>query len=481
MVVAAAEQWDEPSIPVDPGMTLDTVQVECGYSYAICAPDAFALRDSEGADHAPITPGRADAHFWLTFAVPTDLATDVTLVWTVAGIKYLVPLHLPVPPKPVLTLSLVTATGLDDATIKAAVGTPTSYVAVGWTGESYPNPAPAAWTSTDGQAWTRHGLPNVAGGMVNAVARGSSGLLVAVGEAPLVKGNLPRAAIWTSGDGGITWKRLTGLPSDPIPNGEWNGVTAFGGGFVVVGDLRDRAVDTQGQAYYFGHAAAMTSPDGTHWTRSSSVGGAKYAFMGGVSPGGAGLIAWGGSEGVGDYGSLEAHAWTSKTGVTWSIAPNTRRDWHYHNGPDGGTRKVDVVFGSGATRTGILTYGQDEFRPLVYETVDGLTWTPVDVAASLREFFPSATAPVGTDWLLGGYSTILDQAPAKPTAWLGHGGVWAPVTVPEPAGPPSYEQSGAISALASGPAGVIAIGIATYTQITGLSTSDGVVWTVPTP
>ena len=349
MITTAAESWDEPTIPVEPGTTLDTVRVECGGASALCLPERFVLRDGEGVDHAAITPGRGDG--WLTFAVPTDLATDVTLVWTVAGIKYLVPLHLPVPPGPVMSLSLLTATGLDGATVKAAVGTPSAYVAVGWTGDEYPSPSPAAWTSADALTWTRHALPNVSGGTVRAIARGSSGLLVAVGAAPLVRGSLPRAAIWTSTDDGVSWKRAAGLSSDSIPNGEWNGVTAFGGGFVVVGNLRDRALDTQGEPYYFGHAAAMTSTDGTQWIRSSLVGGAKYRFMGGVTPGGAGLIAWGGSEGVGDYGTLEGNAWTSKTGETWTLA-TARRDWHYNGGPDGGTRKFDVVFGYGGTRTG---------------------------------------------------------------------------------------------------------------------------------
>ena len=87
--------------------------------------------------------------------------------------------------------------------------------------------------------------------------------------------------------------------------------------------------------------------------------------------------------------------------------------------------KFDVVFGSGGARTGILTYGWDEHRPLVYDTVDGLTWTPVDVAASLREFYPNAATPLGTDWLLGGSGV-------GASAWLGHDGVWAPVTVPTP-------------------------------------------------
>ena len=49
MIVTAAEQWDEPTIPVEPGMTLDTVRVDCGGRTASAAREAFVLRDSEAS------------------------------------------------------------------------------------------------------------------------------------------------------------------------------------------------------------------------------------------------------------------------------------------------------------------------------------------------------------------------------------------------------------------------------------------------
>ena len=65
--------------------------------------------------------------------------------------------------------------------------------------------------------------------------------------------------------------------------------------------------------------------------------------------------------------------------------------------------------------------------------MDGLTWTPVDVAASLREFYPNAASPLSGDWLVGGYTLVNGTAPVRPAAWLGRDGAWAPVTVPLPA------------------------------------------------
>lgn len=467
MVVTAAESWSDPSVPVDPGTTLDTVSVQC--SSGACVPDDFALRDADGVDHPNVTPGRPGFE-WLTFVVPTALATDVTLVWMVGGVEYLVPLHLPVPPEPVMALSLAATTGLDGAHIANAVGTPTGYVAVGWTGSIGATWVPAAWTSADGLAWTQRTVPAVAGGGVGAVARGSSGLLVAVGEAPITTSGYHRAAIWTSSDDGVTWTRVTGLSTNTIPGGAWRAVTAFGTGFAVVGNL-PVGYGTDG---YNGHAGAMTSSDGVHWTRSSLIAGATSTFMSGVIAGGPGLIAWGGTDAYADVVSGTAEVWTSTTGDTWSISPPAR-DWHNPDGGGATYRQMELIFGSTGAWTGLVTYGDSEMRPLVYTSTVGSTWTPVDVAASLRLFRPAAVTPIGDEWLVGGFSDT--NAGYGPTAWFGHGGTWAPVTVPSPAGATAFEFA-RIEGFANGPEGVIAVGTIEFQSP---NTRQGVVWTVPTP
>ena len=252
-------------------------------------------------------------------------------------------------------------------------------------------------------------------------------------------------------------------------------MAATDSGFVVVGNLPDK--DTYGS--YNGHAAAMVSTDGVHWTRSSFVGGATWKFMGGVTAGGPGLIAWGGTSNAYDVVTLVAQVWTSTNGDRWTLAPEAR-DWHNPDGAGTTTREMELIFGSTGDWTGIVTHGYHEMRPLVYSSTDANTWTPVDVAASLREFYPSAAEPVGSDWLLGGLSLNDQSSPALATAWLGHGGTWAPVTVPRPTGPDALSEHVEIRAFANGPSGLLAIGAGTYYQAQTHSTT-GLVWTVPTP
>jgi hypothetical protein len=304
LIAIAAEAWTDASTPADPGTVLDTVDIRFrGDDVNVCGADHFMLRDSDSIDHPPISPGRQPAvptsapgtvaSGWLTFAIPTDLSTDVTLVWSAGGVERLVPLHVPVPPATALALSLATTTGLDGAHISGSVGTTGHYVAVGWTGDGSDSTPwiPRTWTSTDGLAWTVHTLPNSAGGRANAVALGTSGRLVAVGS--VITAGRSRTSIWTSVDDGGTWARLTGLPTDGFPGGAWSSVTAFGSGFAVVGSVPP---DSQHDP----HAAAMTSTDGTHWVRSGLVSAANDKFMKGVTAGGPGLIAWGGTGPWGD-------------------------------------------------------------------------------------------------------------------------------------------------------------------------------------
>jgi hypothetical protein len=172
----------------------------------------------------------------------------------------------------------------------------------------------AVWTSPDGISWSR--VPHdevVFGGdgdqeMVSVTVGGPG--LVAVGwEGSLFDQD---AAAWTSPDG-ITWSRV---PHDEaVFGGEGDqqmvSVTAAGPGLVAVGpDLSDF------------EAGVWTSPDGITWSRppadTAVAGGIHIRFMSGVTAGGPGLVAVGWEA---TPGEIDATAWTSADGISWSQVP----------------------------------------------------------------------------------------------------------------------------------------------------------------
>ena len=108
------------------------------------------------------------------------------------------------------------------------------------------NGAPAVWTSSDGQTWSRaatSGLPTDA--EVRDVAGGGPGV-IAVGREG---GN---AASWTSTDG-RTWRQ--GPPSGALAGARMLHIVTTSRRFIAVGTVSD------------GSGAAWTSPDGTSWTK----------------------------------------------------------------------------------------------------------------------------------------------------------------------------------------------------------------------
>jgi len=300
---------------------------------------------------------------------------------------------------------------------------------------------------------------------VNGVARESGGRLVAVGYVPV--SGVARVAIWTSTDQGASWARVANLPTDTAVGGLWHDVTVRGNGFVVVGTAQ-----AAGQAAP--HAAALTSPDGLHWTRAISVGSANCRDMTGVLAGGPGLIGWGV---VWDCDNVRygAVAWWSTNGASWTKAPDAT-DFLTTDLGGGSSRAMNLVFGSAGHWIAIATSDDDDGRTLAYRSSDGKTWTPLAVGASLRGFGAAAATASGSDWLLGGFGE--GQSGRVPQAWLGNDGSWVqlPVEVPTPA--PNGTVDYLVSAFAKGPAGTIALG---YRDYSGAVSPAGEVWTIAPP
>lgn len=211
-----------------------------------------------------------------------------------------------------------------------------------------------AWSSDDGEVWTRHdwplevflGLSRTS--MLDVVVGGPG--LVAVGRDP------GHAAVWVSEDG-RQWERL---PHDeevfgaPEPGTyerySMNAVTAGAQGIVAVG-----------QKLGSSKAVAWTSDDGVEWERHTdeSLSGRRMLD---VIEGGPGFIA----VGSGDAG---AAVWTSADGRTWTqadvrAAPDVRRS---------STIEAITAFGDGFLAVG----GRGQFTPVVWRSPDGREWEHV--------------------------------------------------------------------------------------------------------
>jgi hypothetical protein len=153
----------------------------------------------------------------------------------------------------------------------------------------------AAWTSTDGLAWSRvpHDATVFGGPWVNmhAVIAGGPGF-VAVGSGPVTPSELDGeeppwvAWVWTSTDG-TTWQRVPHDDQVFSENTSMNDVASIGNALVAVGGAHDGGFDDE-------HAAVWTSNDGIEWRRiphDDEVFG--YNAMNGVAAFGDGLIAVG--------------------------------------------------------------------------------------------------------------------------------------------------------------------------------------------
>jgi hypothetical protein len=151
------------------------------------------------------------------------------------------------------------AGAFDDAEVLSIVRAGPGFVAVGPTGEAFKPTGSVAWTSPDGEHWTRIDAPDLRSGRAVALVAGPDGGLVAVGAALDERA----AMAWTSPDG-RTWTQAADEPSRRHPGGyiRMNDVTLAGDTFVAVGDYAGLQRPTM---------VAWLSTDGIHWTRAREV------------------------------------------------------------------------------------------------------------------------------------------------------------------------------------------------------------------
>lgn len=172
------------------------------------------------------------------------------------------------------------------AEVVSIAATTDGFVAVGRLGTGQRGSGSIAWVSHDGRAWRRVDSPDLAAGLVAAVAVGPDGSITAVGS------DLDeRAALVWRSTNGTSWALAPGEDSR-LYNGakiRMTDATALpGGGFLAVGNY----VGVQ-----YGTAASWTSSDGLTWQRAPRYPALEQGEMLAVAVGKSELLA------VGSFGA----------------------------------------------------------------------------------------------------------------------------------------------------------------------------------
>lgn len=261
---------------------------------------------------------------------------------------------------------------------------------------------------------------------------------------------------------GLTWERIADAPDLQVAGGGMTSVVAGAPGFVAVGRgyERDRSF-----------AVAWASADGFTWTRVPDTPDFDGAGIDAVVAGGPGFIAVGGG-----CCPDRAVVWISPDGVRWSRVPHS---------PvlDEAIMKVVTAWDEGFLALGWEAY-TEAAGTLLWGSPDGITWSRLSSAA-FRDSIVDDVAAGGPGLVAVGYRCPpgggVSFCARSPAIWLSADGVgWNDVPVVD-------SRAGEISAIASGPAGLLAFGNE-FSEALGRSfatirtSQDGVAWTrLPAP
>jgi hypothetical protein len=246
----------------------------------------------------------------------------------------------------------------------AAVPTDDGLLAVGRVGDGDGSDG-AVWRQ-DGDRWVQARPEAMAGDHEQwafDVASGAGGTLVAGGENAWGE---VRARLWFSDDG-ETWATVDGGPGGPLDatgDESVRDVAPFGDGFVAVGSRR--ADNEQDGAVWY-------SADGRSWEPVDTPGlsGPGRQEVTAVVDTGTGLVA-GGFTDDGTGGPAVPVMWTSSDARTWTGSVSTPLPLHADTRSSG----VDMTVRSLTVGpNGILAAGGNQWRPHVWQSGDGQTWS----------------------------------------------------------------------------------------------------------
>jgi hypothetical protein len=328
--------------------------------------------------------------------------------------------------------SVADMTPFSEGTVQAAIAFGSGLVAAGTVPEGKTVHA-AAWTSTDGKAWTRSTDDPTFGGSAAFTMLATAGsTLVGAGctEGPEGCG-LAGVLFWTT-QTGRTWSASTIEPTTvacapDTTNCNYAGLAVGPTGLVAVGfdhsagfggtvpadasvavskdgtawsidplDAAFKAATMGGVAAAAGGFVAVgatsdlvpvvwTSTDGRTWTRPSPSGLSTSAELRSIVTGTQGLVA------VGGDGSRAA-SWTSKDGATWV------------EGPDAPALAGGSMLQVHSTSTGLVALGTVNGGGAAWLSADGSTWTKLDPGPAFQGAQVTAAAGIGSRLVLFGKS-----------------------------------------------------------------------------
>ena len=271
---------------------------------------------------------------------------------------------------------------------------------------------PAAWTSTDGVAWTRaRGAPDWSAAELTDVVAGPDGL-VAVGRRDTEQGQ--QGAVWTSTDGSA-WTPVTSFPGGTSFS-TIQAIARGADGFVAVGQAQDD--DSLGGG---ASGAAWTSPDGRTWTAAldetayrSSVGGLRGPDpeLTDVVAGGPGFVAVGS---LADANGIFGAIFTSPDGRSWTrVAGDSLL---------ASSSLVTATTWAGGLAVGGNAGGRGPSHPVVWTSPDGRDWVAADDADfRARGVTPneslSALVGEGPGLVAVGTGSVF-SGPSEASVWVG--------------------------------------------------------------
>jgi hypothetical protein len=253
-----------------------------------------------------------------------------------------------------------------------------------------PAGAPRLWRSDNGSSWsaldsatwrdvwTADTFISATGGPTGLVAIGTVG--------PWCCANPQGPPVIIHSSDGVTWDRLD--LSSAFDNAYFRDVTAFSGGFVIIGRVGEKQVMDPIPAV--GRPAAWTSVDGVNWLASEVEGSEVLgAALSTVIAGADGIFATGRQ----NYTEGEPNplsGWASTDGRSWQLLGEIGTDLPLATG------NPAMVAGDGAH---MVMFGRESCKTtelLAWTSLDGMTWTQLTFSGE-TSYLPTISGPICND------------------------------------------------------------------------------------